>query len=268
MKIHPVSPNYIKPEFKETDYVFGSSNLPKDILREDGDWRGFIPVPENQYKNGFDTVACTIFNTIHAICTIQEEKYGIKDENYSERWISILSNNTKAGNDPIRVAQAIRDYGLIPDSMLPFDETITSWEEYNSFKGGSERACYAAGQQWLKRWNFGYERVWNGDIPPELKIEKIKQTLTLSPVGAAVFAWIENDGVFVKPQGEFDNHWTMITYVNKDNNPMADDSYDPFEKTLEKNYDFSLAIRYHVDKIETPEKLTFWQMIKKIFKIQ
>lgn len=254
-----IATNFVAPDIKPEDFVFGSNQLQGVVLREDGDWRDYLPLPEDQLKRNIETSACATYNTIKPIAILQEELFDLKDKNYSERFISQLSGTTKFGNTPNKVAQTIRDFGLIADKLLPFSDDISSWEEYNSFKGGDKNTCLHEGRRWLDEWNFGYDWVYTGNTTIEEKYKKLKQALKYSPIGVSVFAWIyDNTGTYIRPTDDPDNHWTTLVYIDDKNRPYVYDSYSPYLKVLEPFYDFGFAMRYSISK-NIP--LNVWQKI-------
>ena len=58
---------------------------------------------------------------------------GCPTENYSGRYLGILSGNTGQGNDPQNVIETWRTFaGVIPEADLPFDDLIESVDDYYS----------------------------------------------------------------------------------------------------------------------------------------
>jgi len=252
---------FITPKIEKEHYVLGGLNVPFNILKEDGDWRSDRrPVKEIQKGIGFDTFNCTGFNTLNQIEQYMYVRYGI-EVNYSDRWLGIIAGTTPPGNDPHVVYEAIRKYGLVEESMLPFTEDITTVEEYYSFKGGCESDCYRAGREWLEKYDFKHEWVFNPDsnIPLDEKINNIKSALKVSPLGIAVYAWHDDDrGVYVR-YGD-DCHWTsadaLIDYLK------VYDSYDPVEKDVEQELYYAKRIDISLKEVK---KKTLWEIIRDWF---
>ena len=122
-------------EPSKKDYVFGSGQLQGKVIRPDGNWGEYLPRNEDQKKQDIETSACVTFSILKCIAILMEEMGLGEDFDFSERYISLLSGTTKIGNDPLTVAETIRKNGLIPQSMMPFNDSIQSWEDFNSFKG-------------------------------------------------------------------------------------------------------------------------------------
>jgi len=72
MKIYtPVKTNFIYPEILPEHYRFGSGQILGTPLREDGDWRDYLPPEEAQNIRGIESSACYIEAQQHAIATIE-----------------------------------------------------------------------------------------------------------------------------------------------------------------------------------------------------
>lgn len=243
MQLSIIPQNFIATPIFSDEYIFGTSNLPKTILRTNGDWRDYPSLMEDQRKNGVESSACTTYNTIRPITILLEEKYGIADANYSERYIATLAGTTPKGNSPHKVAETIRTKGLIPDELLPFDEAVDSLEV---FYQPIPDELKKEGKKWLNSWVFSHEWVFNTDTSLREKQERIYDALMLSPIGVSVQGWAEDNGVYVK-SGD-DNHWTTIVGAEWGKGWHVLDTYYPYEKFLSWDYDFGYAKRYNVEK--------------------
>jgi hypothetical protein len=92
------------------------------------------------------------------------------------------------------------------------------------------------------------------------KHERMKTALRYSLLGVSVVGWREHNGIYYKDEGEPDNHWTNIVAFDG-GYPIVADSYEPFLKKLDKNYDFGFAKRYSVERLVTlpkPEKQAYF----------
>lgn len=267
MKHTPVPQNFIYPDIPETTYVFGSGQFSGEVLRSDGDWRDYLPPEELQRRNGIESSSCYIQAQQHTLATILEEKYGVIDENFSERFNALLSSGTVNGGSPLLGAQSMRDDGLIPDSLLSFDN-INSWEEFHSFKGQSESLCRLRGNEWRTEWDPRYEIVFKKEDPVSKKYAKIAERLKTSPMPVSVTAWYEKDGIYIKPEGESDNHFVELVYVSPTGEPYIWDTYEPFIKKLDKWYNFDLGMSWTISRIENNISLnkSFLERIRDIIK--
>ncbi len=262
-----IKSNFVYPTFKDTDFHFGSGELKGVPLREDGDWRDYVPQGEEQKRNGVESSACFVEAQLHAISTIQEEQYGIVDQDFSDRFTLIYSNGSPYGGSPLDSAAAVRNKGVIPESMLPFSGDIVSWDEFNSFKGGNEKACITAGKLWLKRWSPYNDIVFRREETIENKYRKLREALKYSPVPMSVAAWYRNaDGLYYKPDGAEDNHMVVCIYVDSEGCPYILDTYGPiFIKKLTPYFDSEFAMRWVVLKKPEIKVDDFWILLKKLF---
>lgn len=190
-------------------YIFGDGNVPFVLYEENSDWTSSFVTYEHQSIPGFETLACTCFTVSTQIEIQLKKQYGV-EKNYSDRWLAIVSglNGTK-GTDPQVVYEAVRKYGMIPEEMLPFDESIKTAEEYFSFKGADREACFAEGRKWLAEYDFKHEWLWGSGTRPENYLEVIKDAQRSCCTGLSVSAWKEARGEYVSDKGSVNNHFTL-----------------------------------------------------------
>ena len=266
MKYFPVKQNFIYPEINEIELHLGGAGQ-GDIIRPNGDWRDYVPRGEEQRRHGVESSACFVEAQQHTIATLQEEKYGIKDSNFSARYTLIHSDASPNGGSPLKAAVAIKEYGLIPDSMLPFSDDIKSWEEFNSFKGGNENLCDVAGSLWRKRWKTYPDVVVTKNMTIETKYARMREALKSSPVAVSVFGWLQdNQGEYIKPKDENDNHLVELLYIDEQNCPYILDTYYPYLKRLGKFYDFDFGMKWTIEQLSVTGKLGFWEQILNLIK--
>lgn len=254
---------FIEPVITSDQYVVGDLRIGavEPVLEADGDWGEWDIIFDVQSKD-FDSFNCTAFNTAQSISKILKRKYGI-DFKPSPRWIGIMAGTdpSKGGNDPHKVCEAIRKHGLIPDDMLPWSDDIKTAEDYYSFKGADKNKCIEAGKKWLEEYEFKHDWVLTGANTLEEKLNNMKVSITFSPLGSAVYAWAINDkGQYVRLGS--DNHWTEIRAFK--DNPITDDSYEPFEKELAPDFNFFYVKRYIINKKQSKQATLNW--IEKMLK--
>lgn len=264
-----VATNFKYPVIRETDYVFGSEQIKGTVLREDGDWRDFLPQGEEQRRHGIESSTCFIQAQQHAIATLLEEQFGIIDSNFSERFnLTQIHDVSEQGGSPIDAGDSFRHDGLIDDSLLPFSEDIASWKEFNSFKNGSAVECIKKGQEWLREWSPKYDIVFKREELVEQKYNKLKDALRYSPVPVSVYAWKQENDLYVKPQGVSDNHLVLCVFVDENNSAYVFDTYSPFIKRLEPNFNMEFGVRWSIEK-NTSKKKENWllDILKRLFNI-
>jgi len=220
----------------QSAYVLGGlTKLPFESVRHNSSWLELLPLPEYQSPY-FETYSCTAHATINAIQMLQLQKFG-ESEDYSERFLANVSGTIPGGNNPHTVAEYIRKVGLVEESLYP-TLTAKTWEEYY---GTIPPKVFEIARQWLLVRDFGHEY-----IPTDS--DAIFDCLKTSPVGVSVAGWYEEDGMYIKPQGVSDNHWTLIVSAVKGHYFLVYDSYAPFIKKLPWGYKFGIAKRYHLSE--------------------
>lgn len=236
---------FLPPEILETDYLFGGqTKLKAEVLRPDGQWDSYLPVSEYQLKNGIETSNCTVYGSLNAIETLYNRLYGVSND-YSERYIGVLAETTEEGNSVNKVAEVIRKKGLIPEAVLPFNDTIKSWSAYYSPKPMTTEFL-KLGENWLFFHGLGYEWVFNQYYLGDKKA-RLREALQISPLGISVSAWPEpKDGIYYKDGQE--NHWVCMYGYEEGKYWKIYDSYDDTKKKLDWNYDFRWAMRYSLWK--------------------
>lgn len=257
--------SYIPSEIQADHYTLGGiGSLPKVVLREDGQWLDVIPPSEAQSKNGIETYSCTGYGLLNCI-EILGHIQGF-DFNLSERYMGIVAETDpkRGGNDPHKVAEALRHYGAIAEADLPFDDTIQTVEEFYSFKGNDEKTCREAGEVFTTAWTIGHEWVFNGFVGN--KQELIKEALRWSPLGVAGHAWVKDPetGLYNTPQGSRANHWFQVVGYVDGKYWIINDSYledgTPI-KHLAWDFDFACAKRYHFVRNTVWKKQPWFQGI-------
>lgn len=232
------------PDIIEQDhYILGASTLPKIILRPDGQWLDFAPKPEDQ-KIFTETYNCTAFNTLEPVEILCKEALK-EDKNFSDRFLGIVAGTFPPGNSPHKVAEALRKNGVVEEAFLPFSDDITTPEQYYSPNPPTQDLIDEA-NKFLKFYDFGHEWVFTFETGDEIK--RMKEALQYSPLGASVYAWEQQGELFIRPLGAEDTHWTCIAGYKDNEYWIALDSYAPYVKKLDWNFNFGQVKRYHIAK--------------------
>lgn len=225
------------PDIRTTDdYPLGSGKVSAEILQPTRNWAEFLPDPEIQIRN-FESYGCTGFATSSILEALLKRKFG-GEWNFSERAIGVVAGTKPPGNTPKTVISTIQKKRcMLPEKDLPFDDTVKTVEEYYS-PNPLGFILDRKAKQFLDEWEVGYEFVDNDkDIPEALKI---------SPLGISVYAWIEENNVYYKPQGVRDTHWTTLYF--SDGKHYVYDSYPPYYKILREDFTFEQVMRYSINK--------------------
>lgn len=251
MKYTIVKTNYRYPNIKPEHYRLGAVTN-KTVLRADGDWRSYLPKNEDQFKNGVDSSACYIEGQQHTIATIEEESFGEVDNNYSARFNALLSDGSETGGDPLAGADSIRNDGLVPEELMPFDDNIQSWQDFHSWKGVNETALRLHGSEYKGRKKLSNEIVFEMHEPLATKITKLRQALLYSPCPISVYGWVEDNEGYIKPVGKRDNHLVEAVYVDKEGRITIRDTYAPYEKVLAVGFNPEFCMAWHAELRAVP----------------
>jgi len=187
---------------RETDYQLGSSPVVKEVLNPSLNWKEWSPEHEIQAKKYYDTLSCVTYSALDAIEYIfiyrlnkgqvspqdvkwlQEKGYfqnGLI--NFSERFTAILGETTSQGAYQYKVGDAIRKFGLIPESMFnaPIEEVRSQAEFLDKTKITPE--MYTLGLEFVKRFPINYEWALN-----------LKEGLKYAPLQVCVY-YADGDGL-------------------------------------------------------------------------
>jgi len=178
--------------------------------------------------------------------------------NFSDRFLAIASSTTFSGNDPKRVAQTLREKGAIPEELLPFSDNIKTFNEYHS-PNPLPSSLLKEGLKFLDKFEISYE--WVTPTP-----ENLMEELKYSPLGVAVEAWQEKDGLYYG--GENPNHFTCLVGYLPGKHWIVYDSYPTtggsYLKNLAWDYSFKIVMSYSLKK---KEKKDSWlvELIRRLF---
>ena len=232
---------YVTPVLKPKDFVLGGINkMPQVIVNSSGDWSSFYPVFESQLFRNFDTFGCTIYAVLNAMEAYLKGVYGV-DFNAAERFNFNLLRIRQPGISPLDALQNVRDYGCIPETLLPVQDGMT-FEEY---------AKPDPMWQWLKDeakkfgYDLWYETLWVGNISKEQRIEKLKYGRERGTVVLSATAWFRDaNGLYV--DNGFNNGHAI--FHGRDNSKGLEifDSYKTdgeYIKTLSCDHNIQFAVR-------------------------
>lgn len=235
------------------DYIFGGGFIGTKEINPNGDWSGFLVTEETQNLNGVETMACTTFGTHNCIEILMNFLFHIEN-NYSERYTSILAGTQITGNSPKTIIQTIKNKGVIPEIDLPFSKEIDSWEKfYNPYP--VPKNLLSKGNKWLEEYSIQYEWVFDDGLSVAKKHDLISLALKRSPVGMSVYAWGSQDENGIYQQDGKDNHWVCCYGLDDQGNYKIFDSYSNTHKVYSKNSNVSMAMLYWITKSEKKERL-------------
>lgn len=251
----------------EFDWKFGA--ITEDLALIPEELRvNYLPIGELQ-KGLEDTMSCASFSPLNLLETkfnylIKNKKLSFENEmwlkengyvenglvNFSDRYIAIKSGTTREGNSLKAPLDAIRHFGLIPETLLPRGNlTFNEYHNPESITGVMD----LLGQDFISRFYINYEKITTKDYSKALKKDMI---------GLAGYAWPEPIGGEYPRVDASPNHAFLglknPPYFIYDSYP---DSYDgDYIKKLASNYEFlPYAYRLSVNqKVITPKKPFNW----------
>lgn len=223
-------------QIKPQDYVFGGVlSAPYEVLQEDANWADFLPVEEAQNLNGIEPYACVAFTILNCIEMLIKRKYG-EERNYSDRFLAAISGTKEGGNSPQTVAEFLRKAGVVKEEEWPFSLDINTFDK---FYAPLPPKLLELARKFNEEWDFKHDYV-----PSTL--EAIGKALKSSPLGISVAAWHRKGGIYVKPAGLVDNHFTVLYALGE--NKEIFDSYDHFLKEYDIDAKHSVIKRFYITK--------------------
>ena len=109
-------------------------------------------------------------------------------------------------------------------------------------------------EKFLSEYEIKYDYIphTGGNISREVLKEELKKSPGL---GIAVFAWAtDENGKYVRPPNKQDTHFTLLVAVEENDALYVWDSYPPYLKRLDYNFEISFAMRFYLRKKTEAEK--------------
>lgn len=251
---------YIHEDKKEEDWVFGShSRVPNIMLRPDRDWRGVLPIYEQQAPK-FEPYSCVSEVTSNIEANIKKQRYEIESNDSARFLASITDTGARGGNGPNTIGEARRKKGNVSEELYATLDAETFEEYYKKIP----KSVLQEARRRLSEWDFLHDYV------PEDTPEALYDALKFSPLGVGVPP-MKRDGDFWVPSYNRakPTHYMTCVYVKNKDYFELEDTYPPFLKKVPWDFPFDAVKRYYVEKKEVQK--TLGQNLKidwsKIFKI-
>lgn len=218
--------------------AYGAGTLPKVVLKEDGQWDEFLPVYEPQFNEFYDSFGCVVWATQNVIEIMLKKIKGI-EYNFSERFTYILGKVTPPGSDPHHIAEVVRNNGLIDNELLPMTKTFAEFLKPNPMTSELKDK----GMEFP--YEVNHEYLWQDKITKEVRTKLMKEYLCYSPLGVAVTAWHEENGVYVD-LGKRNTHFTVCHGWNTKGWKVFD-TYDHSLKIVSFDHNMEVCKRYYLE---------------------
>ncbi|HEX8196362.1 MAG TPA: hypothetical protein VF571_09255 [Pyrinomonadaceae bacterium] len=151
---HGVLPKHL--EQRPTDYKAGAFTFVSyEVRNPSGDWRPYLVKKEYQ-KAREDSMSCVSFSACSSI-EIQEKFITGKEPNYSDRWIAKMSDTQPDGNWLYKVADVVRNYGMVDEADYPAPPNYTFKQYHAPIPEHLKSQLIAKGKKWLEKWDVKTE---------------------------------------------------------------------------------------------------------------
>jgi hypothetical protein len=184
------------------DWIAGT--IPFEIRVPSGDWRPYLVNEERQYADNVETNACVSFSMNNAL-EIQHKQQTGEEINFSDRQLAKTSGtNPDAGNYLYRVADEVRNNGLLLEEEWPFPSPLTKSEFYKDIPAETlaKRRRIQMNYEWIN--------ATKDELQHHLKQAPIQIIITKnSPNHAVVLVAIEGDTAYY-----FDSYPPYLKTIN------------------------------------------------------
>jgi hypothetical protein len=241
----------ILEKLSEMDWLFGNLNAVNKVKYTDNWWQ-YKPTEETQRYSRFDPWDCTSRSKCNILETLFNYKiknglFGKKaldflngknclkvsyfdaqgSINFLDKFSAILSG-TRAyvGNTFKAPADAIRNYGLVPEQAFPWTKyDLERMEAKDYYNEATINFLKPLGEEFLSIFKLNYEVLGQRDF---------NNAIWYSPVECGVAAWYYDNGYYYNG-GRF-NHDCCVMKIQSHYEVF--DSYSPYIKNLSPNYKF------------------------------
>ena len=256
----------------ETVWTMGQGNARArfgahvEELNPSGDWRKWMAKDEEQRKYGFEPFICGVFH-IYRPWIMLAKFLGFTDFplDLAERYGGVMCDVTPSGSDPVNNAEITRKkVGAIPQESMPWNEPdIDTWPEFYDRKAAYYNLDF--GRKLIDRFDLGYEQIWDYNDRNKLtgkeKTDLIRTALKRGTVAVSVSVdYRTRRSAYYKNPGDSDTHFITITNLEKDGSRIMHDSYNPFIKRFEKDYDHEIGMVFFLKRKEEKTR-NFWSII-------
>lgn len=253
------------------DWLFGAASTPCRAKIPRSLRAHFLPEGESQHgkEDMMDCASRGPLNILemkytyllqNSLLSVENEKFlrfhGYVQKNrvrFSDAFVAILSGTNRRGNSMKAPLEAIRRYGLVPKSMLPYDPHMT-WDEYHDWNRITPK-LRELGREFTRRFTINYERIYT---------EQFSDLLVDEPINVAGYAWpVPDENGHYGHTSRQPNH-VFILYQTPRWHAYDNyrDSDGDFQKYLTDEYAFlEYGYRVYISSEVTPVTRSFWSRL-------
>ena len=232
-----------------SDWRFGGfTAMEYQVLQHTGQWKAFLPNNEKQHaieQWKFDSQGCVSFSALNCLEIMFKKRYG-RSINFSDRFLAKVSGTTTRGNWLYRVADAIREYGVVNEVewlFNPVDQDGDGDFDWDDFYKEIPEEILRKGKASLELYDFHYEWV---DITSA--IDKM-YALRFSPLQITVPYPSQRDAIngIIHTDKWQSNHALTLVGYKEGKYWLVFDHYAPFTKKLAWDYPIDkMAMRFNI----------------------
>lgn len=217
------------------DWLVGANSpITRTELVSDLDWKPYQVQHEIQWHETYDTLFCVTYSALESIGALfmyylshnlisadnvkwlKDNKY-LKNGfiNFNERFTAIKGESGPNGAYQYKIGNAIKNFGLIPQEMLPMANDF--YQNINPDDITEE--MYELGREFLKRFTINYE--WVSDVKEALKYSPIQMVVRYAN-------YIDPEDI-LDPEGEY-NHAVEGVYSETLYNEIRDTYFQEYKR--------------------------------------
>ena len=256
-EIRPSMVNFgvVEVPLPRKDFIVGAaSQITYQEVLPSGDWSQLLPPDERQRNVRFDTMGCVsfsannalesqlnmIYKTLPAPHRAFLEQYKVNGHiNLSDRFLAKMSNTQRYGNYASKVADSVRNFGSVPESMWGWSDN----DNWGTFYAEIPEEVKAQGQEFRRYFEVKYEWVHTKSQAPD--IEKLRKHLKHAPLQVLLktcSGWRSKNPVPWCNTTDV-NHAVLLTGIRSDGMYEIFDHYAPYRKTLAADYLIPWALK-------------------------
>lgn len=229
------------------------------IINPSQNWDKFLGDLDHQKFSWGDTLACNIFSSVHCCealinCIGQDPElsdHGTTD--LSERHATVAAGLTgNAGSSQSMWQNAINNYGLVKETIWPYDKNITKAQFFQAIPDDIK----AKAKKFLDKYDISHRRVQDSPYqldPMGVSAAAIKEALKYGPVKIFIPTgpgWNNAEPKEIPKTDKPMNHAVMVRYVDDKGRVHIYDQYPSYLKVLAADY----RIDYAFQTILTPKR--------------